>query len=151
MSDQNTLWHRWEILIQFCFTCNILSLIFKFFESSIFDFWLEAFFFSNFEFRFSNFSCGHLFLSRFDFRFSIFGSILDLGFAFSDSQFLNRADITIFHSVNFRFSFIIVFTQILREARRKLYSGLEKDSESDLEHEFKKNTFFFNLKTYFKY
>ena len=47
-------------------TWLILSLIFKTFESSIFDFWLEAFFF-NFEFRFSNFSCGHLFLSRFDF------------------------------------------------------------------------------------
>ena len=45
---------------------KVLSLIFKTFESSIFDFWLEAFFF-NFEFRFSNFSCGHLFLSRFDF------------------------------------------------------------------------------------
>ena len=45
---------------------GVLSLIFKIFESSIFDFWLEAFFL-NFEFRFSNFSCGHLFLSRFDF------------------------------------------------------------------------------------
>ena len=53
------------------FSVGILSLIFKTFESSIFDFWLEAFFL-NFEFRFSNFSCGHLFLSRFDFDARIF-------------------------------------------------------------------------------
>ena len=47
---------------------RLLSSIFKTFESSIFDFWLEAFFFE-LRIRFSNFSCGHLLLSRFDFRF----------------------------------------------------------------------------------